>query len=237
VAGLRDEEDWLKLCEVVEIRKQTEQNPIAYCNEIVQTLINEGIEIDGELGKLISKIMSKGAKRGPFGKTWTDFARLTALLLGEKLPARIKILEGYHDQVNYSPYWRGFGKQPRSKQKTSWNKKYKIKKWEWYKKNCCERHYMPCECNKILRRRRRPKPTANEILLWESDIEEGDLCLDCGRMYLSGYPSGHIEYTAPSFWVIPLTINYVDSNGDVISTETEDSVVCRECYEKHCNKT
>ena len=36
MASIRNEEDWLKLWEVVEIRKQTQENPIEYCNETTQ---------------------------------------------------------------------------------------------------------------------------------------------------------------------------------------------------------
>ena len=236
MASIRNEEDWLKLCEVVEVRKQTQENPIAYCNETTQKIIDMGLEIDLELGKLIAKIISKGMIRGAFGKTWTDFSRITGTLLKDNLPARIKILEGYHDNKNYSPYWRGFGKQPRSKQKTAWNKLYKIKSWEWRRKDCCDLHYMPCDCNRKRRRLSKFKPTPNEILIQEADIQEWDMCNGCFRIYTYGYPSGHVEYTSmTSGWVIPLTTKHVDSDGNLISTSTKDSVVCRECYEKYCN--
>ena len=41
-------------------------------------------------------------------QTWTDFSRITGNLLKDNLPARIKILEGYHDNKNYESYG-GFG--------------------------------------------------------------------------------------------------------------------------------
>lgn len=240
MASIRNEEDWLKLCEVVEIRKQTQENPIAYCNETTQKIIDMGLEIDQELGQLIAKILSKGMNRGPFGKTWTDFSRITANLLKENLPARVKILEGYHDNKNYSPYWKGFGKRPRSKQKTAWNKDFKIKAWEWRRKVCCDLHYMPCDCNRKRRRLSKFKPTAIETLIEEANIREGDSCLGCFRIFMPdfGFPPGHHEYTSmdEDLWVIPLTTRRVGADGNLISTSTKDSVVCRECYEEYCNR-
>lgn len=189
--SLKDDENWLKLCEISIARNMWDSDPYNYCDVIIEECGLHDIQ-EVEITHLRTLIEEHGKN-----KLYEEFlrrSRIVSKLMGDLYPPKIlaetECKNPPKQDHDRNSGWRREGFVWKNRRTKIWREVKKgdgpssdIKQWEYMPRLCCTMHFQPCGC--------RSKGRPNKVRGFQYGTDPDDymeilLCRKCGsEMVLS----------------------------------------------------
>lgn len=183
--SIKDDENWLKLCEVSIARSMWDLDPFNYCDVIIGKCELHGIQ-EVEITHLRTLIQEHGKR-----KLYQEFlrrSRIVSKLMGDLYPPKIlaetECKNPPKQDFERESGWRRTGFVWKNRRTKIWREVKKeggissdIKRWEYMPKSCCSMHFQVCGC--------RSKGRPNKVRVFHYGTDPDDyveilLCRKCG---------------------------------------------------------